>query len=294
MYCSKNTTAHCPSNSESPQGSRSVRDCTCKVGWQRVSETGGCVRTTPPQQLQQTNTSTTVYEISFSVVLAITAEEFDTVKRGVYVSTVANAFSVTPSDVVIESVVEKISNRRILTTTIIVETIVNTPVEIRGSVSETIAEVGLDRALTASGFTVSETTGFMTSNTTQTTPIPSDTPTERLPSSLAIIISIFGGLVGICLCVWVYTKGDITRMVSISSTFKSFFRTRQSVYTVDDTTFNTPPTISSSPPSVEVLVDNQALQMNNTQSPDTIQPMSSTRDSSLASTVGGLEELCAV
>lgn len=112
-YCTETTSTPCPTNSESPTGNTLLSNCRCKNGFSGPAG-GEC---------------TAIYSrkrVTYFVTLAMTAAEFDTTKRNAYIAATARSFSLPVESVSIGTVTE-IRGRRLLETSIEVETIIEVP-----------------------------------------------------------------------------------------------------------------------------------------------------------------------
>jgi hypothetical protein len=92
--------------------------------------------------------------VSFMVTMAMTTTDFNLVVRDVYVTGVAQTLSTETSSVTIGSVTEKISHRRLLTTSIEVETIVMVSKDRASSVVEAATFENFSRAFMSSGISI--------------------------------------------------------------------------------------------------------------------------------------------
>ena len=115
-YCLNTVVNACPAGTTSVVGSNSFGDCTNVQGTPEPTST-----TTTP------TTQTTDSTVTFTATLQMTLVEFNTTVREAYTTGVALAFSTQVSNVVIGTVTEVVTRRRLLATSIDVETIVTVP-----------------------------------------------------------------------------------------------------------------------------------------------------------------------
>ena len=102
--------AACPSHSSSAAGSDELADCACDAGY------------TGPNGEACTACSDCDSVVTFIAMLSMSDAEFIAEKQDAYVAGVAQALSVTPSRVAIESITEQSSRRRLLAASIAVST----------------------------------------------------------------------------------------------------------------------------------------------------------------------------
>ena len=166
-YCTNDGIYACPGNQTSPIGSVNITDCTSGMGTSTSTSTH--VFTTPgfttePESQSSTSTSTPAFTpepepqslstVTFTATLLISLVEFDSTKREQYVAGVAQVLSVPVSSVSIGTVTENVSRRRrLLATTIDVETIVTVPSEDTGSVAAAATTENLNGELESNGMT---------------------------------------------------------------------------------------------------------------------------------------------
>jgi hypothetical protein len=206
MYCVNGIATHCPANSESPVGSFSSLQCIPAYTTKSVDTS--------------TNVSTSVV-VSFTVTLGMNTTEFDGVKRGVYTTGVAQAFSVTRSSVMIGSVTQQRFRRTVQSIPIAVQTIVTLPYDMVGSMPMSNTLSNLIALLSLMGITVVKVTGVIptiTPNTTigatrnTTAVVRSNTSIAKLPGTSdafvenvdtplrMILIYAFGLFNAVCVC----------------------------------------------------------------------------------------------
>ena len=148
FYCTENSVTQCPDNSNSPAGSTLKSDCICKKGF--PGPPGG--ECSEPIGVFSEKTV-----VSFKAAVAMSVAEFDSGKRASYISGVAQSLSVSIESVSIGSVTETISSRRLLATTIAIETIVTVsadepdPQAAADAITAAATQDNLNAALSSSG-----------------------------------------------------------------------------------------------------------------------------------------------
>ena len=113
-YCLNTELNTCPPGTTSPLGSNSLGDCTTNQG-------APATTTTPGPQTVELST------VTFTVTLQLTLAEFNSTVREAYIEGVATALSTQVSNVAIGAVTEVVARRRLLSTSIEVETVVTVP-----------------------------------------------------------------------------------------------------------------------------------------------------------------------
>jgi hypothetical protein len=114
--------------------------------------------------------------------MAMSLTAFDSTKRNEYVAGVAQALSVPVDRVAIGSVTETVSRRRLLTTTIEVETVATVPIGDAESVASAVTSENINSALESAGMAVQEVTPPAVQQVVNTTPVTiSDERHEWIP-----------------------------------------------------------------------------------------------------------------
>lgn len=109
--------------------------------------------------------------ITFVITMAMSLAEFDSTKRGEYMAGVAQALAVPLGSVAIGLVTETVSRRRLLVTTIEVETVVTVPSEDTGSIEAKVTPENINGALASAGMTVDGVTQPVVAGLGDTLPI---------------------------------------------------------------------------------------------------------------------------
>ena len=122
----------CPVGMFSPFGSSDIDDCTCDADYTRAE----CSST-----------------VSFTVSLAMTSAEFTTIKQGEYKESVATAIGIPETSVVIVSIVEIQALRRLLSSSIAVETSATVPGVNAQAVSNAASSGSITTQLASAGMT---------------------------------------------------------------------------------------------------------------------------------------------
>jgi len=155
-YCTNRSIYACPENHVSLLGSEFLINCTSEPNWE--TSTALFTTTTTPEPSGMST-------ISFTTSLVMSLVEFDSTKRDEYRTGIAQALSIPVSSVTIGDVTETVVRRRllsigrrILTTSIEVETIATVPSEDADSVSAAVTNEDINGALASSGMAIESVT----------------------------------------------------------------------------------------------------------------------------------------
>jgi hypothetical protein len=132
--------------------------------------------TEPPSTTPAGTTAT----VTFVATLQMTAAEFNSTQQILYKTGVAATLGVSIHAVVIGSVTEIVARRRLLATTIEVETIVTVPAEDAEAVSQAATSENLNTALEGGGIVVEEMSAPVVEGGSVSTPVES-TAVESTP-----------------------------------------------------------------------------------------------------------------
>lgn len=153
-------------------GSEFIGNCT-----NQSLDTTTHVFTTTPIPPESPSMST----VAFTSTMAMSLAAFDSAKRDAYQTGVAQALSVPIGSVAIGLVTETVSRRRLLSTTIEVETIATVPTEDTESVTGSVTAENINGALADAGMSVDDITPPEVQGLVATTPVTIDGRHEWTP-----------------------------------------------------------------------------------------------------------------
>jgi hypothetical protein len=173
-YCSNESMHTCPENQVSPMGSGFLLNCTNEVSVD--SSSTPLFSTTPGPALSMST-------VSFTTTMTMSLATFDSTKREQYVVALAQALSTPVANVAIGLVTENVSRRRLLVTTIEVETTATVPAEDAESVSAAVTAENINGALASTGMAIDSVTPPEVQAVVATTPTAIGALHEWVPLS---------------------------------------------------------------------------------------------------------------
>jgi hypothetical protein len=191
-YCTNMSIYACPENQFSRLGSEYLTNCTSGTSTTTTTTTPDFTTSTPTPVFT-TSTPTPVFTttpepetpsvstVTFTATLLMSLAAFDSTKREAYVAGVAVALSLPTSSVTIGLVTENVARRRLLATTVDVETIVTVPSEDTGSVSTAVTPENLNSALEPAGMTTDGVSEPVVQAVVATTPVSIGETHEWVP-----------------------------------------------------------------------------------------------------------------
>jgi hypothetical protein len=135
------------------------------------------------------------------VTLSMTITEFDTGTRALYLKGVAKTLSVQVSSIFIASVSERTASRRLLASTIAVETIATVPSDRATTAAASATFENLNRVFSSSGISVGSVSGKSVLRPDVTATVSEPLPRQPYDAASTITISVICAIAVTSLCV---------------------------------------------------------------------------------------------